>query len=177
MIEIRSSHGADIAAIEALYRSAFPDEDLLPLVGELLGLTEGVLSLVALRDAAVVGHVIFTACAVAQHTPALALLGPLAVDARARGQGLGSALVSRGLAAVAKQGLAKQGVEQVFVLGDPRYYGRFGFITEQSVLPAYDIPEEWRPAWQSLRLAADGPRCEGRLLVPAPWSHRRLWSP
>jgi len=36
-VEIRESTPDDLVAIESLYPEAFPDEDLLPLVRELLG--------------------------------------------------------------------------------------------------------------------------------------------
>jgi predicted N-acetyltransferase YhbS len=54
-------------------------------------------------------------------TPAL-LLGPLAVDADYRSQGLGRALILRGL------DLARAlGHRAVILVGDAPYYGRFGF--------------------------------------------------
>jgi len=75
-IEIRESRPDDLAAIEALYPDAFPDEDLLPLVKDLLQETPPVLSLVSTIDAVLVGHVIFTWCHVGsdtdtQHAPRL----------------------------------------------------------------------------------------------------------
>lgn len=45
-IEIRESVPGDLASIEVLYPDAFPDEDLLPLVRELLQDASGTFSLV-----------------------------------------------------------------------------------------------------------------------------------
>ena len=45
----------------------------------------------------------------------------------------------------------------VYVLGDPAYYGRSGFIPEPAIAPPYALPEEWRDAWQSLSLG-DAPQ-------------------
>lgn len=54
-------------------------------------------------------------------TPAL-LLGPLAVDPRLRGQGLGLRLMTLGL-----DRAREKGHEIVILVGDLSYYGRFGF--------------------------------------------------
>ena len=51
---IRLSTRTDMPQIETLYPAAFPDEDLLPLVTDLLDLPEGVLSLVATVDDSVI---------------------------------------------------------------------------------------------------------------------------
>ena len=53
-IEIRTSLPSDVASIEKLYPDAFPDEDLLPLVRELLREEPIVLSLVGIVDRALV---------------------------------------------------------------------------------------------------------------------------
>ena len=45
-LEIRESRHSDAIGIEQLYVDAFPDEDLLPLVRELLDLRQSVISLV-----------------------------------------------------------------------------------------------------------------------------------
>ena len=65
-VEIRESLQSDIAAIESLYPEAFPDEDLLPVVRDLLQDPAITTSLVGLVETAVVGHAIFTYCGVAQ---------------------------------------------------------------------------------------------------------------
>jgi putative acetyltransferase len=49
-IEIRESEPRDVPLIKALYPMAFPDEDLLPLVKELLEGSSTVHSLVAIVE-------------------------------------------------------------------------------------------------------------------------------
>ena len=169
-IEVRISAPDDNAAIEALYPLAFPDEDLVPLVRELLAEPNSVLSLVAIRQDALVGHVAFTACGIAGRKDKAALLGPLAVSPSQQGQGTGSELVRTGL-----RTLEHAGVNEVYVLGDPEYYKRFGFQPNTAVKPPYRLPEEWRDAWQSLSLA--GTSLDGKLTVPPLWQHRTLWAP
>jgi len=171
-IEIRESLPSDIASIEKLYPNAFPDEDLLPLVKELLQETPIVLSLVGIAGTSLVGHVIFTTCGIAGDTDEVALLGPLAVVASWQRQGIGSAIVRAGL-----QRLKNNSVIRVFVLGDPAYYGRLGFIPEVGVMPPYPLPEEWRRAWQSINLRGPESPSRGTLSVPQPWLQPALWAP
>ena len=171
-IEIRESIPSDAALLEKLYRGAFPDEDLLPTVRELLSEKTIVLSLVGIADGDLVGHVIFTTCGIAEGTDKVSLLGPLAVAPVWQGHGIGGALVREGL-----RRLENAGAIQVYVLGDPAYYGRFGFEPEVGVTPPYPLPAEWRGAWQSIRLSRVGRPPHGRLSVPHPWLRPVLWAP
>jgi len=171
-IEIRESLPSDLASIEKLYPDAFPDEDLLPLVRELLQEAPIVLSLVGIIDTSLVGHVIFTTCGVAAGTDQVALLGPLVVAHSWQRQGIGSAIVHAGL-----QRLKSAGVTQVYVLGDPAYYGRLGFVPEAGVMPPYPLPAEWRGAWQTISLCSAEPPLRGKLSVPQPWLQPGLWAP
>jgi len=69
-IEIRVSRPGDRAALQRLYPAAFPDEDLLPVVDELLKDEPNVLSLVATRQENVIGHIAFIRCTVGGGFPA-----------------------------------------------------------------------------------------------------------
>jgi len=170
--DIREGGPEDLAGIEQLYREAFPEEDLWPLVGELLDDRSDVLSLVAIRGAASAGHAIFTRCGLEGQTGRVALLGPVAVASICQRQGIGSALIRAGLGR-----LKREGVPLVCVLGDPEYYGRFGFAPEARVTPPYALPAQWREAWQSLRLGNAEPPGPGKLAVPGPWQFKELWLP
>ena len=162
----------DFSAIARLYPHAFPEEDLLPLVTDLLREATGVLSLVGIIDATLVGHGLFTECQVSGERARCALLGPLAVAPARQRQGIGSALVRDGL-----RRLEDAGVSHVYVLGDPAYYGRLGFAPESRVVPPYALPSEWTGAWQSLHLGGAASSPEGMLSVPTPWLQPRLWGP
>lgn len=169
---IREALPADLAGIERLYASAFPQEDLRPLVRELATLGAGAVSLVAVVGPRIAGHVAFTSCGIGGAENRLALLGPLAVAPDLQRQGIGAALVRAGL-----DRLGKAGACQVHVLGDPIYYRRFGFAAETGIQPPYVLPEAWRPAWQSLRLGGNGAPLCGTLSVPPPWQRPALWGP
>jgi putative acetyltransferase len=171
-IEIRESLSRDVISIEKLYPDAFPDEDLLPLVRALLGEGPSVLSLVGIIDRALAGHVIFTTCGIVGSTDKVSLLGPLAVASAWQRRGVGGALVRAGL-----QRLENSGVIQVYVLGDPAYYQRFGFAPEAGVSPPYPLPVDWQGAWQSVSLSPAERPPRGKLRVPRHWRHRALWAP
>ena len=134
-MDIVESRPGDVARIEKLYRDAFPDEDLLPLVRELLNLGQSVSSLVGVHENALVGHICFTFCCVGKKENRVALLAPLAVGPTMQKRGIGSALVRAGFGH-----LKKSKISCVFVLGDPAYYNRFGFQREDKVAPPYPLP-------------------------------------
>jgi putative acetyltransferase len=169
---VRESAQSDVAAIEALYPDAFPDEDLLPLVRDLLQDSAVAMSLVASSDSQLAGHAIFTLCGVAGSSDKAALLGPLAVGPDWQRQGIGSALVRAGL-----QRLQDAGIRLVVVLGDPAYYSRLGFVQETRVEPPYPLPKEWDGAWQSQYLYDNKEPCAGKLTVPPQWLQPALWAP
>jgi len=171
-MNIHKSKEEDRAALEQLYPLAFPDEDLLPLLRELLDEQDNILSLVTRKeDETLTGHVVFTICSVNGCSNKVALLGPIAVQPYFQKQGIGGTLIRKGFDFV-REG----GVSEVYVLGDPEYYGRFGFKQCDHVCTPYDIPEAWRPAWQFINLLGEEPSIQGRLSVPKPWRYPKLWS-
>lgn len=167
---IRGARAGDGAAIAEVLSAAFPDEDLTALVAVLLKRAD-VTALVADMEDRLVGIVLFTSCNVAKGGEAVALLGPLAVAPDIQRGGIGSALVRAGLGRMSERGAA-----HALVLGDPEYYGRFGFAMEQGISTPRPIPKEWAPAWQGLSLD-EGPVPTGRLVVPEPWQDPALWAP
>ena len=171
-LEIRDGVSADIGAIELLYPDAFPDEDLLPLVRDLLADATVATSIIGEINSRIVGHVVFTKCGVTGERANAALLGPLAVTPSRQGLGIGSALVRAGL-----QQLKDEDVRVVCVLGDPAFYGRLGFLPESSIRPPFRLPAEYEGAWQSQILCDMGAAYSGELSVPGPWRQSSLWNP
>jgi putative acetyltransferase len=101
--------------VHAVHASAFPSDVEARLVDALRRNNHATISLVATVAGEVVAHVLFSPV-----SPGRGLgLAPLAVRPEFQKQGIGSALVRAGLAAAAH--------DYVVVLGDPAYYGRFGF--------------------------------------------------
>ncbi len=171
-LEIRDSAEGDFDAIEMLYPEAFPEENLLPLVRDLLKDPTITASLVGTIESRIAAHAIFTYCGVAGSSVKSALLGPLAVAPTWQRQGIGTALVRAGL-----QRVLNADVRLVCVLGDPAFYSRLGFARESSVEPPYRLPPEWDDAWQSQYLGDTRIPIAGKLSVPPQWLQPALWAP
>lgn len=171
-LRVRSIAPEDTSAVESLCRDAFPDEDLVPLVSALLDDAATIVTLVADVDTRIAGFVVFTRCAVSEGGGDVALLGPLAVAPARQRRGIGGTLVRAGLAR-----LEDEGVSLVCVLGDPAYYGRFGFRPEARVEPPFPLPPAWDDAWRSRRVGETAGRVAGTLRVPPPWEDPALWTP
>ena len=171
-MQIRASTKEDWAELDRLYSRAFPEEDLVPLVRKMLTGRYEFLSLVAVEGDRPIGHIGFTTCCLSSGDLRIALLAPLAVDPDRQRNGIGSALVREGLLR-----LEHAGIDAVCTLGDPAYYGRFGFVEERDIAPPHALPAEWRPAWQALQPGGAKVRITGRLIVPEPWQDKALWLP
>jgi len=171
-LEIRESTPSELGAIESLYPEAFPDEDLIPLVRDLLADVAVGVSLVGAIDSRIVAHAIFTKCGVVGSNVDAALLGPLAVAPAWHRRGFGSAIVRAGL-----QRLQEMDIRLVCVLGDPAYYERLGFRPESLVEPPFRLPPEWDGAWQSQTVGDMTMPVSGKLSVPQQWLQPALWAP
>ncbi|HEX8164829.1 MAG TPA: N-acetyltransferase [Beijerinckiaceae bacterium] len=128
MVAIREELPADIPAREALLDASFGEERFEKTCERLRegrDPAEG-LSLILGLDGKVAGTVRLWPVTAGPGRPAL-LLGPIAVDCRLRGLGLGSRLMREALARA-----KAQGHEAVLLVGDASYYGRFGFSSEKT---------------------------------------------
>jgi putative acetyltransferase len=99
------------------------------------------LSLVAVDEGRIVGHILFPPVTIESKTgsvPALAL-GPMAVLPELRRRGIGSLLVQKGLAAC-----RRLGHRIVVVVGHPVYYPKFGFFPalEWGIELPFPVPDE-----------------------------------
>lgn len=122
-VTVRDERPGDRARVHAVQSAAFGRPDEADLVDALRRRATPTLSLVAEAGERVVGHVLFSPVAIEGHPGAAAAgLAPLAVDPPLQGRGVGGALVRAGLRACARHAWVA-----VFLLGDPRYYVRFGF--------------------------------------------------
>jgi putative acetyltransferase len=123
---VREASAADLEAVLAVERAAFGRDDEAELVRRLLSdpSARPLLSLVALVGRRPVGHILFTRASLVEppRPVAAALLAPLAVMPDSQRRGVGASLIGEGL-----RRLGARGVELVFVLGYPEYYGRHGF--------------------------------------------------
>ncbi|MDH4558010.1 N-acetyltransferase [Pseudomonas sp. BN417] len=156
-LAIRPETSADIPAIERLTADAFlhaPHRsgteqfivDALRRAGQLT------LSLVALEDGELVGHVALSPVNISSGATGWYGLSPISVTPARQGAGIGSRLMAAALA-----GLRDLGAEGCVLLGDPGYYSRFGFVVHPGlVLPG--VPAEYFQA-----LALGGNWAEGEV--------------
>ena len=135
-VAIRPETPADIAAIEALTRAAFlhaPHTSHTEqfIVNALRQAGRLSVSLVAHTEASVIAHVAASAVSLSDGSPAWYGLGPLSVAPEHQGQGVGSLLMRAAL-----RTLRERAAAGCVVLGEPGFYGRFGFKADpQLILP------------------------------------------
>ena len=151
-MRIREAQASDAQGIKAVHLAAFGDES--QVVAELaLALiadesAKPILVLVAESEKGVAGSIVFSSV---------------------QRMGVGKQLIESGLTA-----LRKRGVELVFVLGDPRYYGKFGFSAGHKVRAPYDLP--YPEAWMCLPLGAVAPeKVEGQLTCAESLNRPEHW--
>lgn len=138
---IRFERADDHAAIGKLVKAAFfgkpySDGDEAELVQKLRDHNALSVSLVAELDGKVVGHIGFSPAYPADGAPGWYALGPLAVHPSVQRNGIGSQLVRAGLQALI--GLEASGC---ILVGDTRYYARFGFECAPSLAPSSEPAE------------------------------------
>ncbi len=124
-VAVRPEAAADLTAVREVNERAFGRTGEADIVDSLRGVA-GAISLVAVVDGRVVGHVLFTPVTLEHKKKGMTGVGlaPLAVLPEFQKQGVGSALVRSGLEACRAAGHAL-----VVVIGHPKYYPRFGFVT------------------------------------------------
>ncbi len=137
MIDLLPLAAADPAAVEALLDAAFgPDRHGRTAYRLRTGETAiAALSFCMQADGRLAGTIQCWPVALADDAGAprrpLVLVGPVAVDPARQGGGIGRALMGRMLAA-ADAGGGGPGHDALVLIGDPEYYGRFGFTAEQT---------------------------------------------
>jgi putative acetyltransferase len=159
---IRPEQPSDQPGIYAVNSTAFhrPEQPgpvpEAELVDRLRQVEVVLLSLVAIENEQIVGHILFSEGSI--HTehgsvPAVAL-APMAVLPEFQNKGVGSQLIHEGI-----EQLRQAGHERICVLGHSRYYPRFGFVRAYStygVSCEYNVSDEVFMALQLKPGAFDG---------------------
>ncbi|SEO34229.1 GNAT family N-acetyltransferase [Acinetobacter sp. yr461] len=141
-ITVRDERNEDIEAIEKLTKAAFENAEHTShtehfIVSSLRNHRQLIISLVAIEDGSIVGHVAISPVQMSSGEMGWYGLGPISVHPNKQGLGIGSLLMNKSL-----EKLKKLGAKGCVLLGDPNYYSRFGFKTyPELILP--DVPSEY----------------------------------
>ncbi|BDB27179.1 N-acetyltransferase [Cupriavidus sp. P-10] len=141
-IRTRNERPADADAITQLTEAAFRSEPYSShteqfIVNALRRAGQLTISLVAVDGDAIVGHVAVSPVMVSSGATRWYGLGPISVWPERQRQGIGTSLMEAAL-----DELRRLGGAGCVVLGDPAYYGRFGFQVHAGlVLPG--VPPEY----------------------------------
>jgi putative acetyltransferase len=132
MCEIRLERPSDTEAVHRINHLAFGRPAEADLVDIVRAACPEALSLVAVADAEVVGHLLFSPVSVgAVQGMGLA---PVAVRPSHQNRGVGSRLIRAGI-----EILRDQTCPFIIVLGHPGYYPRFGFVPASQ----FGIASQW----------------------------------
>lgn len=138
-ISLRRERPGDEAPIRTLTEQAFAPMAYssgteAPIVDDLRREGDLTLSLVAVAGGDIVGHIAFSPVTIDGKPGRWFGLGPVSVRPELQGQGIGAALVNEGLATI-----RAGGATGCVLIGDPRYYRRFGFLGD-GTLTYRDVP-------------------------------------
>ena len=147
MHHIRPETKSDYPAIRLITELAFrnkpyaggDEQDVIDRLRDRHALT---LSLVAVADDTVIGHVAFSPATVADESYPWFALGPISVLPDHQNQGIGTALIHEGM-----QRLTELGALGCILTGDPAYYSRFGFQLSPDNAPDAEPAEYFMTKW------------------------------
>lgn len=124
---VREETPADVAGIDEVNRLAFGGGEESSLIERLRADRSIIVSLVALIENTVAGHILFSNLPVQTSRQRFlgAALAPLAVRPELQKRGIGSRLVREGILAC-----CNRSIDVIAVLGHPTYYPRFGFSAQ-----------------------------------------------
>ncbi len=136
MVSIREEQKGDIEAVRNINEVAFDGPAEAKVVDKLRQSCDDCLSMVAVEDDKVVGHIMFSPATIENSKSVIRGMGlaPMAVLPNRRRKGIGSALIERGL-----ELLRERGYPFVIVLGHADYYRRFGFVPASQ----YNLKSQW----------------------------------
>jgi putative acetyltransferase len=131
---IHPETSADIDAIDAVTRAAFLDHPHSRqteqfIVRALRATGALTVSLVAVEDGSIIGHIAFSPLIIADGAAGWYGVGPLSVTPGRQRRGIGGRLVQAGL-----ERLRTLGAQGCALVGDPAYYGRFGFANDPALV-------------------------------------------
>jgi putative acetyltransferase len=151
-MQIRPERPDDATTIHALTDAAFKgmpfsDDTEARVIDALRAAGALTLSLVAMLDGEIAGHVAFSPVTINGEAGDWYGLGPVSVWPDRQRSGIGQTLIREGL-----RRLQSMGAGGCVLLGDPAYYARFGFENEP------DLRHAGAPQWAFQCLTLNGAR-------------------
>ena len=136
MVEIRFELPKDIDEVRLLNDKAFGQPEEGRIVDKLRKSCNGILSLVAISNNKIVGHILFSPVTIETQRGVIEGMGlaPMAVLPELQNHGIGSKLVKEGLRII-----NNTTCPYVIVLGHEKYYPRFGFQRASK----YGLKSQW----------------------------------
>ncbi len=156
MARIRTASSLDRIGVQELYFRTFAERErrlVSVLALNLLSEEPGheTISLVAESNGSIVGHIAFSPVFVNGNENWKGyILAPLGILPPYQKQRIGSRLIACG-----RRRLAGKGLNRLFVYGDPKYYGKFGFTANAAAgyLPPYQL--QYPFGWQAIAIKKD----------------------
>ena len=137
---IRNENIEDQEAVREINLNAFPTDVEATLVDKLRSSMDTI-SLVAIQEDKVVGHILFSPLTIEndEETFEALILAPIAVLPEYQKQGIGSKLVENGIIECRNQDHSL-----IVLVGHPEYYPRFGFISaeQNGIEHPFEVPED-----------------------------------
>lgn len=170
---IRQEEESDYAASEEVVRRAFEKEEFSDQTEHLLvqNLRKGEsfvpeLSIVALADGRLVGHILFTEISIGKHRQAgkWLALAPVSVLPELQNQGVGSRLIQFG-----HHCAESLGYQAIHVIGHEDYYPKFGYeiAAKYGITLKFEVPEVNSMIYEVVAGALNG--VSGEIHYPAPF--------
>ena len=141
LLRIREEQATDYVSIYQLTQiafkpKAFSDGTEADVIDRLRTSEDLLISLVAQNDTDIVGHVAFSPVVIGSLIAGWYGLGPVSVHPDYQRKGIGSSLIEEGLTM-----LKKRHADGCALIGDPKYYSRFGFVADGEV-QYEDVPSK-----------------------------------
>jgi putative acetyltransferase len=141
VLTVRPEIPEDIDSIRHVNEQAFGQKEEAEIVDKLRNRAALTVSLVAVQENEIVGHIAFSLAAIESEPLSFeaAVLAPMAVLPAYQKQGIGGQLILAGL-----EECRILGCKVVVVLGHPTYYTRFGFVPAKpkGITCEFEVPEE-----------------------------------
>jgi len=141
-MKIREEKAEDYDTVREINDKAFGQVEEGRIVDRIREACKDIISLVAVEDEKVVGHIFFSPAEINHKGKTIKGMGlaPMAVHTEYQNKGIGSLLVNEGIKRV-----KESGCPFIIVLGHEKYYPRFGFekASNYGIKPQWDgVPDE-----------------------------------